>query len=85
MLNDVNLYTCLLVDGMAISIIVCGLLHGTGVWSGIAYPGSLWRLTRTGITYAEHTIFFCRYTCFKLFNTLDLVLFISFQVISTLR
>ena len=76
MLNDVNLYTRLLVDGKAISTVVCGLLRGTGVWSGIAYPGSLWMLTRTGITYAEYT---------KLFNTLDLVLFIGFQVISTLR
>ena len=41
MLNNVNLYTRLLVDGMAISAVVCGLLRGTGVWSGIAYPGSL--------------------------------------------
>ena len=41
MLNDVNLYARLLVDGMAISTVVCGLLRGTGVWSGIAYPGSL--------------------------------------------
>ena len=40
MLNDVNC-TRLLVDGMAISTVVLGLLRGTGFWSGIAYPGSL--------------------------------------------